>query len=80
MLLKSSALLLGISATGVLARPADGRPELHILGPPPACLSIRRSHGVAGWCRTWLDVPSEQVLRGLVWLGVAGRRWPLAAT
>jgi hypothetical protein len=28
----------------------------------------------------WLDVPSDQVLRGPVWLGVAGRRWPLAAS
>ncbi len=25
------------------------------------------------------DVPSEQVLHGRVWLGVAGRLWPLAA-
>ena len=27
----------------------------------------------------WLDVPFDQVLRGSVWLGVAGRLWPLAA-
>ena len=27
----------------------------------------------------WLDMPSEQALRGPVWLGVASRRWPLAA-
>lgn len=26
-----------------------------------------------------LDVPSDETLRGPVWLGMAGRRWPLAA-
>ena len=34
----------------------------------------------AGWCWTCLDVPSDQVLRGPVWLGVPGRLWPLAAS
>src|SRR6266571_5472724 len=43
------------------------------------CLSIRRICRVAGWWQTRLDVLSDQVLRGLVWPSVAGRRWRLAA-
>jgi hypothetical protein len=44
------------------------------------CLSISRARRIAGWGQARLDGPSGQVLRGSVWLGVAGRRWPLAAS
>jgi hypothetical protein len=29
-------------------------------------------HRVTGWCQTRLDLPTDQVLQGLVWLSVAG--------
>ena len=36
------------------------------------CFTVRRSHIVAVRCQTRLGVPSDQVIRGLMWLYVAG--------
>jgi hypothetical protein len=63
--------------------PGDRGKELPVVMVPPlppgsaesrtnslrACLTVRRTRRVAGWWQTWLDVLSEQVLRGSVWLG-----------
>ena len=40
-------------------------------------LTVRRFCRVAGWCQAWLDVPSDQVVRGPVWLGGCGRWLPV---
>ncbi len=50
--------------------PHRGHPRLF----DRTCLTVSRFRRVAGWCQKWLDVLSEQVLRGLMWLGVAERR------
>jgi hypothetical protein len=44
------------------------------------CLTVRQLRRVAGCWQMKRSVPSEQLLHGLVWPGVAQRRWPLAAS
>jgi hypothetical protein len=43
------------------------------------CLTVSRFRRMAGWRQTRLDMLSDQVLCGPVWLGVAERLWPLGA-
>ncbi len=44
------------------------------------CLTVSRFCSLVGCCQARLDVPSDQVSGGSMWLGVGGRLWPLAAS
>jgi len=52
-----------------------GVPERH--SPCRTCLTVSRFHRMAGRCQTWMDMRTDQVFCGPMWLGGGGRWQPV---
>ena len=73
-------ITVGAEAMDKISANEHGSPVWQQLDSPWTCLTVRRLRRVAGCCWTRRYGPFELALSGSMRLGVAGRRWQLAAS